>query len=61
MGSFHGNLCYSSNKIRKTQNEHNHHFSKFDRPVVMNSKQISYFWEVFITHGFDLETFWQEI
>ena len=32
-----------SNKIRKTQNEQDHRLSKSDRPVVMNSKSISYF------------------
>ena len=32
---------YSSNKIRRTQNEH--HLSKFDRSVVLNLKTISYY------------------
>ena len=41
---------YSSNKIRKTQNHHC--LSKFDRPVVVNLKPITF---VFISLVFDLD------
>ena len=36
---------YSTNKIRKTQNEHR--LSKFDRSVAINLNPISYFFGVY--------------
>jgi hypothetical protein len=51
---------YSSNKIRKTQNEHlncEHHLSKFELPVVVNLKQFYFLFFWCLYHLlFDLET-----
>ena len=45
---------YSSNRIRKTQNDHR--LSKFDRSVVMNFNSISYYLGVSYSMVFYLET-----
>ena len=51
-------FLYSSNKLRKTQNDHR--LSKFDRSAVVNLMPISYFW-VFVILGFLSKNFWSEL
>ena len=53
----HAELLYSSNEIRKAQNEHLIIMAKFDRSAVMNLRSISFFlFLCFYGLVFDLET-----